>query len=236
MTLTFIALIFVPILFCSIVFVLFRKTIVWQEALIMFLGTVIVISFIYHSGRYSQIHDTKIQTGEITEKVRVNSSHIEPYPCNCRTVCSGGKYRSCSSRCSTCWRTRYTVDWSVKSTLGNCGISGTDSLSPSVWNTPDPARYTSIKVGDPLHKDYSYSNYIKGAPDSILHLNPMIDKYEKLIPEYSEIYDIYRFNHVIQVGTSIINQDALNTSIENILKKYSPTNHFVVRCIILDEE
>lgn len=233
MNITFGILVLIPFLFCGISWFLFRKTIVWQEALIMFGLTVFVVSCIFFAGKYSSMSDTKYLTGEITNKTRVNDSHMESYSCNCRTRCSGGKYRTCSTTCSTCWRRRYTVDWDVSSTLGNCEIDRETSLSSSVWETPDPTRYTSIKVGDALHKSYAYTNYIKGAPDSILNINPMIDKYEKIIPEYSDIFDIYRFNHVVPIGLNFNGTlSSLNLIVENALKFVSPKNHLNIRVIV----
>lgn len=235
MDLTFQVLLFIPFVVCIAVALLFRSTIVWQEALAMFVITCLTVSMIYLGGKHSQISDSKIQVGEIFSKERVNDSHQESYSCNCHTTCSGyGKRRSCSRHCSTCWRTRYTVDWYAMTSFGRHTVDSDNSLYSSVWRQPDPARYNEIKNGDPFNRTLSFSNYVKAVPDSILHINPMNSVHQSSIPAYPQVYDQYKTEHVLTVGQVPINVGEWNLAIQDILKKISPKNCMNIIVIFTD--
>lgn len=164
-----------------------------------------------YGSRVSATADTELLNGEITDKTRAHGSYQRPYDCNCRQVrsCSGsGKNRSCSTstKCDTCYEPRYTVKWTAISTVGNFTIDSLDRGSSSVYATPDPHRYTIIEKGEPACVQHSYTNYIRGVPDSILRpaAAEVKAKYAGKIPEYPiNTFDFYRANRLVTAGLAV---------------------------------
>lgn len=71
-----------------------------------------------------------------------------------------------------------------------------------------PKRWLDIRVGEPTAAPHDYTNYIKGAPDSILRRQGIAEKYKSLIPEYPRVYDYYRANRFLVVGVKGVNSAA----------------------------
>jgi hypothetical protein len=186
---------------------------------------VLLTSVVYFLGIAGKTHDVEIWNGEITGKERVHDTYEEAYSCNCRQTCSGsGNNRSCSQTCDTCYRTHYTVHWNAASTIGEFGIDSKDWTSRAVYLTPDPARYTVIKTGDPCSRDVSFVNYVKAVPDSLFHANPLLaQKFAGMIPVYpNQLYDIYKINRVLPVNVSVPDIQAWNQDLSMTLRKLGP--------------
>src|SRR5574343_29313 len=156
--------------------------------------------------------DVEIWNGKITSKSRDHGTYEEPYSCNCRQVCTGsGQQRSCSQQCDTCYRTHYTVKWSCQSTIGPFDIDSRDSLSKSVYSTPEPARYTMIQPGDPAARTHTYTNYVQAVPNTLFTQYGDDKTFEALTPKYpDEIYDIYRATHFLSPGFSFTDNTQWN--------------------------
>lgn len=154
---------------------------------------------------YGQLHDTEIVTGQVTDKERDNDSYQESYSCNCRTVTTGtGKNRTSTTRCDTCWRTVYTVDWYLESTIGTISLDSESSYSSSVWSTANPRIYTAAKIGEACSKVRSYTNYIKAAPDSLFNSKEFRNKeFEDIIPGYPRMHSVYKMTHAISGDQSV---------------------------------
>lgn len=176
--------------------------------------------------------ETEIINGEITAKKRVHGSYIESYSCNCVTTCRpSGKTTSCSTHCQTCFRTHYTVDWFAESTIGRINLDRNDWTSPAVYALPDPDQYKRCEVGQPAAREHDYLNYIKAVPESLFHLNPMLTVYDKFIPHYPRVFDFYRVNRVLNVGTDI-DVTKLNDLLNQKLKKLGPSKQVNVIVIL----
>lgn len=178
-------------------------------------GVVVVCSY------YSQTSDYTTINGQVTEKVRDNDSHEESYDCRCRTVSSGGKNPTTSTKCDTCWRTVYTVDWYLKSTIGSIDIDHDRSYSPTIWLTSDPDQYTRAYVGEPCSKKDFFVNYIKSAEKSLFNTSNYEVKSTLPVPTYPELYGIYQIDNVLNVGTTVSIRE-WNDYLRDRLKTLSP--------------
>jgi hypothetical protein len=195
------------------------------SAFALFLGCAILTAAFY-IGKGSKTHDTEIWNGEIVSKTREHGSYVESYQCNCRSVTTGsGKNQTTTQVCDTCYRDHYTVDWSCNSNIGHFGIDHKDWTSSSVYNEPDPARYTIIKKGDPVSAEHSYTNYIKAVPESLFRplSSSLKAQYAGQVPAYPiNIYDIYHVDRVIGVGVPIPDLRDWNMKLSEVLKKLGP--------------
>ncbi|WP_156799806.1 hypothetical protein [Novosphingobium resinovorum] len=166
--------------------VFLHQTITWLEAAGQLLIGVIVVGVVWGISTYSLTADTETLNGYVTGKARNEVSCSHSYRCNCYTTCSGsGKTRSCSEHCSTCYDHSYDVDWDVGSTVGGFTIARVDRQGLS-----EPARWSHVQTGDPVAVPHGYTNYVKGAPDSLFHV---IGDFKGTLPEYPGFYD-YQFS------------------------------------------
>jgi hypothetical protein len=195
------------------------------EVLSTLLITTILVSAVYFAGIAGMTHDREIWNGKITSKDRRHGHYLRPYECNCYESCSGtGKDRSCTRHCSTCYEDRYTVTWTAHSTIDPFTIEHFDRGSRSVYNEPDPHRYTIIQPGDPCSRAHSFTNYVKAVPESLFHANPLIkEKFAGKIPAYpGSIYDYYKINRVLTVGVQVPELDKWNHELSMTLRDLGP--------------
>lgn len=176
-------------------------------------------------GKGVKTHDTEILNGQVTGKTRVHGHYLRPYECNCTssTDASGNTTRSCQ----TCYEDRYTVNWDCQSTIGVFHIDGLDRGSRAVYRVPDPPRYMSIAAGDPVSRRHGYTNYIKGVPSSLFRPDraDLRTRFAGVLPAYPDrIYDIYRINRVIGVGTAVPNAAVWNENLSKALKDLGPSH------------
>lgn len=212
----------IPIIWVVIVRLIWNKSITMPELGIhigsVFLLSLILLSIVY----WSATGDVEILHGQVVEKVRKNDSHMESYSCNCHTTCSGtGNNRTCHQSCDTCWRTVYTVDWYVNTTLGRIDIDWERSYYKSVWKTPDPERYVTAYVGEPCAKNHFYVNYLKSAPASLLNSKNYNIKTVYKLPQYPKIIDLYSVNNVINVD-SVVDIKPYEKLLSDQLKSLGP--------------
>jgi hypothetical protein len=178
---------------------------------------------------YSNMHDVQIVNGQVISKERENTSHIESYSCNCRTVSNG---KTSHMVCDTCFRTIYDVKWSCDTTVGRIGVASTSSRYISVWSTPDPKRYTDIIIGEPASLERSYLNYLKAAP-STLFKNTLSKNSNYKFPEYPRVYDLYRIRHVLNVNSKVSNLDEWNSKINDMLRSLGPTKQININLVFV---
>lgn len=190
--------ILVPFLWVAIAKIIFRGRISFKECAMHLASVVPVTAIIFAVSYYTAVGDTELIHGEVLSKVRDNSSHQESYSCNCHQSCSGsGSSRSCSTVCQTCWRTVYTVDWFLKTTIGNIGIDSDRSYSSGVWNNPDPKLYVNAYVGEPCTKTSYFKNYIKASGGSIFNQSSYVVNIKAKNIAYPEVYNKYQVNNII---------------------------------------
>jgi hypothetical protein len=68
--------------------------------------------------------------------------------------------------------------------------------------TSEPERWTIIQIGEPTAVEHSYTNYIKGNPNTILKRTGAAEKYGALVPGYPGVYDWYRAQRFL-IGNSV---------------------------------
>ena len=203
----------------------------WGEAAIQLAVTSIIIIFIFSLGNISQTSDMKFVNG-VVEKVDANTqscplgwrsmrdSHCTEYTTRqvySHQTCSGtGSSRSCTKHYDTeykyiyGWETRYYVNADIR----NYEISRVDRQGAEV-----PPRFAQIKVGDPVTAQVAFTNYIRGASDSLFSREPAG---EDVPIAYPSVRDYYIANRVLVQGIEfdsdmwkVWNHDVmrLNTSI-----------------------
>lgn len=180
-------------------------------------------------GKGLQTSDIEILNGQVVDKTRTHGHYLRSYSCNCRSETSCSSDGSCTSHqvCDTCYEDRYTVSWDCQSTIGSFRIDHLDRGSRSVYNSPDPARYVSIKNGDPVSRTNRYTNYIKAVPNSLFRpaQQELRTQFASMIPAYpNRIYDIYRVNRVLGVGVSVSDISTWNNALSDMLKTLGPSH------------
>lgn len=165
--------------------------------------SIIVISvialLIAQTSKNSLYHDTETWNGKIVSKSRVHDDYVRSYDCNCRSVSCG---KDCSTTvCDTCYEDHYTVTWSAKSTIGSILFKHLDTLSRSVYNTPDPSAYANCRIGEPASLTKSYYNYVKAAPESLF--NTKLSQVDYFIPPYPTTHSFYKINRVVGINTKV---------------------------------
>jgi len=190
----------------------------------------LVVALAFWASKGSATADVEIWNGQVTSKERLHGTYERSYDCRCRQVesCLGsGTTRSCSSSqvCDTCYETRYTVNWNCETTVGGFTIDSRDTTFRSVYNEPNPARWTVINPGDPVSRRNSYTNFVQAVPSSLfspsneaLRLN-----FAKLTPSYPDVvYDFYRNDKFLTPGHPATDARAWNDSIAEMLKVLGP--------------
>lgn len=216
--------IFVSVIWIIIAKLIWGKEIVWQESLIHLVVIVPLISMLYVFIFYQNVSDYQVNHGQITKKVRDHDSYQESYECNCYQSCTGsGNNRTCSQVCQTCYRTVYTVEWYVETTLGNMRLDYDSSYYPSVYLQDDPKNYVEAYVGEPCANTSFFKNYIKAAPDSLFNASKYVVNNTLSTPDYPKIYKIYKFDPVINLNTKV-NVDEYRKKLLEVLKNPENVN------------
>jgi hypothetical protein len=168
----------------------------------------------------SAVSDTEIWSGVVTGKDRVHDRYTHTYSCNCTTDAKG------NSSCQTCSEEHYTVKWFCRSSVGQFTIDEKDSTRTSVYDSPNPARYTSIVIGEPAARTNTYTNYIQAVPDTLFKPvdTNLKAKFKGLIPKYpDQIYDVYRIDRFVTVGFNFTDAALWNQGISNMLRTLGPS-------------
>lgn len=193
---TFFLLLLIPVIIAAIARWKFEHTIAWPEVGTQIVLISLILGGVWFAGSYSKMHDVEVWNGEVTEKVRDHSSYQRAYECFCTTDSDGNR------TCSTCYETIYTVDWFLRTTIGNIQLAYDESSWRSVYNQPDPAQYHNARVGEPCSIEQSYTNYIRAVPESLFNTysEEELAQFSGLIPEYPRVRDYYHFDRVLTMG------------------------------------
>jgi len=222
----FLTLFIIPIILILGNMFLFRKYITFKEFLLQ-MGAQAVIAGISCVVIYSfNTHDVEVHNGKVASKVRDVVSCSHSYSCNCMTVSCG---ENCTTTiCSTCYEHSYDVEWTVYTTNSErIEINTVDRQGVN-----QPPRWASTQIGEPTSLTYSYTNYVKAAPDTLFRHQGLVEKFAGQLPDYpSSIYDYYRLDRFIQVGITELNSVVWNKDISEInadLGKKKQVNIIVV--------
>jgi len=199
MTMLFLLLL-VPLSIGVVAFFVSKGKITVKELCVMEGVMLALISTGYLVALSNQTSDTEIWSGRVANKTKDTIGCCHSYECNCTTTCSGKNNSDCTRSCQTCYRHGHDVEWNAVST-------NHESLYSNSCNDPDtsePRRWTQIVVGEPTAYHHSFTNYIKGNPDSILRREGVSPKLLSMVPAYPEVYDHYRAQRFLAVGGAIV--------------------------------
>lgn len=214
---------------------IWHNSINWTEMTIQIVGVCVLVVATWQLGVYGQTSDTEIWNGQIVSKDRDHGHYVRSYDCNCRQSCSGsGSSRSCHQVCSTCYEDHYTVTWTANTTAGNLQFDHKDSTWKSVYNSPDPAPYTNCKKGQPASREHSYTNYVQAVPESLFNDDSELNTYADKVPAYPRVYNFYKIDRVLQVGTGYKYAATLNDQLNDALKTLGPLKQANIIVILTD--
>ena len=221
-----------PIIWPFIAKNIWGNEITWQELAINVFGIVVLVSCVWFAGQYGAVHDTEIWNGKIVNKERIHDHYEEAYDCMCTTDKDGNE------SCSTCYEDHYTVTWNAYANFGIANetiqLKHLDKTSRSVYLTPDPAIFTNCNVGEPASKVNSYTNYVQAVPESLFNMARDNDPYLNQVPQYPRVYGKYRYDRVLNVGSSVSGQKLkeLNTLLNNELRELGPKRQVNIIVIV----
>lgn len=199
---------------------IFPHKIQWLEMLIILVIGTAITAGVYEAGIFSATADVEILNGEVIKKTREHDSYTRTYDCMCTT--SRDSKGNSTTSCQTCHEEHYTVEWTVYSNVGAFQIDKKDSTWRSVYDSPDPTFYTNAKRGDPVAREHLFTNYVKAAPDSLVHAWD-VKKYEKMIPDYpNRTFNFYNINRTLSAGVTVPDVAEWNKDISNVLKTLGP--------------
>lgn len=190
--------------------IIFRHEFSLKEMGIQLGFTSAVLLFITVLGTTMQTYDVKIVNGVVTAldaKRKSCNQFWSDFPdgfCtnqqtrsvrNGETCTKVNNTRVCTPKYKTQyrsvypWEKRYFVYTDIKTSYE---IARVDNQGAAV-----PPRFSQIKVNDPVSTTEGYTNYIKGAADTLFN-----QKYEDVPPiAYPKVYDYYKIRRVIYFGT-----------------------------------
>jgi hypothetical protein len=143
--------------------------------------------------------DVEQLNGRVRSKERVRVSCEHSYPCNCRPECYGsGEDEVCTTVCDTCYEHSFDYDWRVLTSVGWLNIRRIDSQG-----TREPPRFTQVVIGEPATLEHTYTNFLKGAPDSLFNAKELAQRYAKSLPEHPRVYDYYRTDRALVIGKGV---------------------------------
>ena len=206
-------LLIVPVLLGLAGFLFGRGRVTLKEFLVHEAVVLVIIVAGYLIALSNRTADTEIWNGVIAKKWQGTEHCCHSYPCNCHQVCSGSnKSRSCSTVCSTCYRHFSDAYWQASTSNGETAYhNGCNAPSSS-----PPARWNAIVVGEPTAIEHGYTNYIKGNPDSILRRQGAAEKFAGRLPNYPEVFDHYRANRFLGIGTAFRDSADLNRRLSEL--------------------
>lgn len=175
----------IPLVISGVAFFALRATITWKEFLLQVGVSVATVAIGWQVAKWGSIQATEHLNGRILEKVEDTQSC-----CHCHQECASTDSKgNCTSYREVCSHS-YDYYWDLKTTVGTIGIEDCSGSStpPRVW--------VNAKVGEPASTTHLYSNYLLADPDS-LFVHDTMGKFEKQIPEYPEIRDHYKLDHVV---------------------------------------
>ncbi len=223
-------LLLVPVLIGLVGLVLGKGLITWKEFVVQEIAVVALIGVGYLIALHSRTSDTEIWNGVIARKWQGSGSCCHSYPCHPHSCNCDSK-----GRCSTCYDTCYEH---VADVTWNAVTSNGETAFYDGCNRPGsspPARYDAIVVGEPTAIEHSYTNYIRGNPDSILRRTGAEERFASLIPAYPRVYDHYRADRLIAVGVAVPDLRRLNARLSEINARLGAPKQVDIVVIVVNE-
>lgn len=187
------ALLLVPFAVALVGFLTSRR-VCWREFLLQVVVQSLVLGGAYAIARHQATADVEIWNGAVASKDHGTHGCCHSYPCNCRSVSCG---KDCSTTvCDTCYDHSYDYWYEATDTTGTTVYSRRCARSV-------PDRWEAIRIGEPTAHEHTYTNYIKGAPDSILRRSEAAAAWAGKLPRYPLVYDHYRLQRVVDLGVGL---------------------------------
>ena len=218
----FALLLLFPLLWPFLARVLWKHKITWGEMGLNLLVGALVVTVGWYAGRYSQMADTEILNGQVVSKAPERVSCEHDYKCRCRQVCRGsGEDRKCDEVCDTCYDHSHDLKWNLSTTLGDIEIDRVDRQGLT-----EPPRFTRAKPGDPVAQAHSFTNYIRGAQDSLFNTASEVmasKQFKDDVPTYpSNVYDYHYVDRVLTVGVALPDLREWNQDLAMRLRSLGP--------------
>lgn len=183
-------LILIPLIIGGIAFYLLG-TITWKEFLLQIAACCLLLTGCYFLAQWGALRDVEYLNGVITAKDKGTE-----YCCHCVDVCTANdKDGNCIAYVEVCSHDQ-DYWWSLKTSVGNIPV---DNCSGS---KKTPALWANAAVGDPATVTHGYNNYLLADKDSIIRKD-LDSKFDKQIPKYPGIHNLYMRNPVISNGVKI---------------------------------
>lgn len=179
---------------------------------------------------WTSLIDKELLNGEVVSKSKEQVSCSHSYMCNCTTSNN-------VTSCQTCYEHSWDYDWVVKSNVGSVEIDRVNRQG-----TIEPPRFTQVMISEPFTIEHSFKNYIKANNASLfnqLETVPMVEQFKKKLPAYPiTVYDYYRADRVINVGTSIKPTELKlwNQKVSETLKVLGPRKHVNLVIVLVNEK
>lgn len=199
-----------------------------KECLYHFLAVCVSIAImmgVTYASVYASMADTEILNGKVLSKSRhvewcnSQSSSCKHYTwhekCSYYTDSKGKRQKSCESY--KVFDYLYEVDWRVKTSVDSHEIERVNRQGTRV-----PPRWEMIQIGDPASTEHTYINYLLGNEESLFHekeyQRDYTEEYKKSLPEYPEVYDYYRVNHVLNLTSHNVTgyNDYINSALRDM--------------------
>ncbi len=229
----FIFTVVVYLAYLSVCKILLHHTLSWQEIAIQGIPTTIVLSLIILMSYNFNTYDEMIVNGKITD--------IQPIKKNCKTYWSSSPDSFCTNNytrtvkigetcsedskgnkiCTPIYDTEYMsiYNWErryfLQSTIGEYEIDREDKQGVIY-----PQRFKSVKLNDPVSKFVSYTNYIKGASNTLF--KNKIEDGQKI--EYPVLYDYYKIQRVFYVTDNIKELNDWNDDFSKLNSSFKDAN------------
>lgn len=225
---TWVFLVVIGALFPVIGAILYGKTVTVLEAISIVSLNSLIMLFVVYAGTYTSLLDREILNGRVVSKSVESVSCSHSYSCRCRTVSCG---KNCTTtKCDTCYLHRNDWDYVVDTSVGRLKIER-EELQGSIV----PSRYQNVVINEPVSVSRVFTNYIKGAPDSLFNKAYLLSE-EISVPEYPEVYDVYRIKRVINDTQQKIDIDLLNSTLNERLKTLGESKELNIVVVFHDNK
>lgn len=243
-----------PIIVALVVKFVFHQTITVVEAILQAVIVIAVVSGLWAIGRYSDTGDVELWNGEVTNKqvrrescpwgwqdwqdgfcTEYNTRRVKDGPP--RRVCTEDSKGKKSCRMEQDYKTqyKYIYPWEQKFYI-HTNVKETfyiPRVDPQGARTPP--FFARAFIGEPVAARKSYTNWIRGASNSIFHEDGAVEeKYKGKIPQYpNKVYDYYNVDRVVKIGNVDV-PNFLNEALRMELKELGPQKQMNALFVIVD--
>lgn len=190
--------------------IMFSHEFTWFEMGIQGTLTAVVIAFLSMAGYHSQTSDVMLVNGVVTKTTAQQESCNQFWSDWPDSFCTNQRTRqvrdgkTCTTinnkrSCTPNYKTQYKsiYPWEIRYFVQSDIPTSYEIKRIDAQGVQVPPRYAEIKIGDPVTSMVSYTNYIKGASDTLFN-----QKLEDVPPiAYPGLYDYYKTRRVIYYGT-----------------------------------